>query len=75
MLVYAPQSDVLFSNHTSIVGAVAAKSVQLENNTEIRWHERVGDITVDGLKPLFQRQSWNECTVVNQGATPDAGCQ
>jgi hypothetical protein len=75
MVIYAPQTEVTFTNHTHIVGAVAAKSVMLENNTEIRWHERVGDISVDGLKPLFQRQNWTECTVTNSGATPDAGCQ
>jgi Tfp pilus assembly protein PilX len=74
MLIYAPESTVTFSNHTHIVGAVAAKSVVLQNNTEIKSHERVGGISVDGLKPLFQRQSWTECTVTNSGPTPDAGC-
>ena len=74
MLIYAPRSDVRLSNHTHIVGAVAAKSVVLENNTEIKWHEKVGGISVDGLKPLFQRQNWTECTVANASAVPDAGC-
>jgi hypothetical protein len=29
---------------------------------------------VDGLKPLFKRQNWTECTVNNPGSAPDAGC-
>ena len=74
MVIYAPQSKVTLDNFTHIVGAVAAKSVELRNNTEVRWHERVGDITVDGLKPLFKRQLWSECTVQNSGAAPDSGC-
>jgi hypothetical protein len=74
MLIYAPQSQVTFENVTHIVGAVAAKSIVLGNNTEIRWHERVGDITIDGLKPLFKRQLWSECTVQSAGPAPDSGC-
>jgi hypothetical protein len=74
MVIYAPQSDVTLSNHTHFDGAVAAKSVVLQNNTEINFDEGIGGITVDGLKPLFKRQSWTECTVNNPGSAPDAGC-
>ena len=74
ILIYAPQSTVRFENVTHIVGAVAAKSVVLGNNTEIKWHQRVGDITVNGLKPLFKRQLWSECTVQSAGPAPDSGC-
>jgi hypothetical protein len=74
MVIYAPQSDVTLSNHTHFIGAVAAKSVVLQNNTEIKSHESIGGISVDGLKPLFKRQSWTECTSRNPGAAPDAGC-
>lgn len=74
MVIYAPQSDVTLSNHTHFVGAVAAKSVVLQNNTEIKSDQSIGGISVDGLKPLFRRQNWTECTVKNPGSAPDAGC-
>jgi hypothetical protein len=74
MVIYAPQSSVTLDNFTHIQGAVAAKTVTLNNNTEIRWDSRVGDIAVDGLKPLLRRQAWKECTVQAAGAAPDAGC-
>src|SRR5205807_180831 len=37
MIIYAPQSSVSLENHTTIVGAIAAKTVSLQNNTGITY--------------------------------------
>jgi hypothetical protein len=74
MLIYAPRSTVSFSNHTSIVGAVAAKKVQMLNNTKITWDRRADDTTIDNLLPHFDRQRYVECSVVGTAAAPDSNC-
>jgi hypothetical protein len=74
MLIYAPKSTVLIQNYTNIFGAIAAKSVQLQNNTKVTWHEKAGDVTVDDLFPLYQRQDWKECEAKQPGSVPDSGC-
>src|SRR6185312_6786361 len=56
VLIYAPKSTVTFSNHTSIVGAVAAKQVQMQNNTTITFDGRADNVVVNNLLPHFERQ-------------------
>jgi hypothetical protein len=73
MLIYAPRSTVSFLNHTRIVGAVAAKQVQMANNTTIIWDRRSDDITIDDLLPHYDRQSYVECAAVATGP-PDSAC-
>jgi Tfp pilus assembly protein PilX len=74
VLIYAPLSTVSFNNHTSIVGAVAAKQVQMDNNTAITWDRRSNDITVDNLLPHYQRQMYSECSATASGLLPDSDC-
>jgi hypothetical protein len=74
MLIYAPRSSVSFSNRTHIVGAVAAKSVRMDNNTTIVWNALADNVTVNNLLPFYSRQSYAECTAQAAGSVPDAGC-
>jgi hypothetical protein len=74
MLIYAPRSTVTFANHTSIVGAVAAKQVNMDNNTTIRWDRRSDGVTVDNLLPHYDRQSYVECSAQSTSLLPDADC-
>lgn len=74
VLIYAPQSTVSFTNHTHIVGAVAAKNVLMQSNTAVIWDQRADDVTVNNLLPLYQRQSYVECTTTTSGSAPDSGC-
>jgi hypothetical protein len=74
LVIYAPRSTVSFQNNQNIVGAVAAQTVQMQNSARVRYHQSVGDVTVDGLRPLYRRQSWVECTAQGTGAVPDVGC-
>jgi hypothetical protein len=73
MLIYAPRSTVRMQNSTAIVGAVAGKSVLLENSASVTYHASA-DATIDNLLPLFRRQSWVECTTKPTGADVDSGC-
>jgi hypothetical protein len=75
MTIYAPLSTVLFENSTRIKGALAAKSIQLQNSVEITYDERVTDITALNTARLFQLDSgFQECTATPTGTPPDSGC-
>jgi hypothetical protein len=74
MLVYAPRSTVRMQNSTAIVGAVAAKSVVLENSSSVTWNPAAA-VTIDNLEPLFRREKWIECTAKPTSAVVDSGCQ
>ena len=45
MTIYAPNSTINFENSARIKGALAAKSILLQNSVEITYDERVTDIT------------------------------
>lgn len=72
-MVYAPRSTVDLRNSTSIIGAVAAKTVVFSNSAKVTW-DPTADLSLDNLLPLFQRASWTECTSRPAGAAPDSGC-
>ncbi len=75
LVVYAPNSQVSFDNNNRLKGAVAAKKVALNNNLEIRWDDRIGNLLVGDVPlPLYSRQSWVECSSVAPTASPDSGC-
>jgi hypothetical protein len=74
MLLYAPRSSVRMQNSTAITGAIAGKSVLLENNALVTWHPSAS-LPIDDLLPLFRRQSWVECSTKPTGAAVDSGCQ
>jgi hypothetical protein len=73
MLIYAPRSTVRMQNSTAIVGAVAGKSVLLENSATVTWNASAA-VTIDDLEPLFRRQSWVECSTRQTGSAVDSGC-
>jgi Tfp pilus assembly protein PilX len=74
LTLYAPQSTVMLQNGTFIIGAVAAKQVSLQNSSHILWDNRVNNITIDSVQPLYRRQSYVECTPTPTGSEPDSGC-
>lgn len=72
-MVYAPRSTLDLRNSTSIIGAVAAKSVTFSNSARVTW-DPTADLPLDNLLPLFQRGNWSECTSKQPGSAPDSGC-
>jgi hypothetical protein len=74
MAIYAPQSTFSMKNNTGIVGAVAAKSIQLTNSTQIVYDNRTGDITATDQARVYKNPEWVECTSAPTGAAVDSGC-
>jgi hypothetical protein len=75
MTIYAPNSTVLFEQNTRIRGAIAAKSLILQNSVEITYDERVSEITALNTARLFQLDAgFQECTATATGPAPDSGC-
>ncbi len=75
MTIYAPNSTIVFEQSTRIKGALAGKSILLQNSVEITYDERVTDITALNTARLFQLDTgFQECTAVASGVAPDSGC-
>jgi hypothetical protein len=74
MAVYAPNSTVTMQNNLSLVGALAGKQVHLHNNTQLTYHERIGDIASGSSLRVYQDQDYVECVVDTAGSLPDDGC-
>jgi Tfp pilus assembly protein PilX len=75
MVIYAPNSFVMLQNDAAIIGAVAAKQVEMKNEASITWDDRVDGITTGAAgASVYKRNSWVECTSEKTGAAPDSGC-
>jgi hypothetical protein len=73
MLIYAPRSTVRLQNAVSLVGAIAAKSVVIQNSATVTFDVNA-DVPIDNLEPLYRRQSWVECTASTTSSVVDSGC-
>jgi hypothetical protein len=75
MAVFAPYSTIRVKGSAHLAGALAAKSIDLQNTAQITYHERIGDITTGSPLRLFKPEHYLECTgAVAAGAAPDSGC-
>ena len=74
MAVYAPNSTVSMYNNLSLIGALAGKQVHLHNNTQLTYHERIGDIASGSSLRVYNDQDYIECAVDVAGGLPDDGC-
>jgi type II secretory pathway pseudopilin PulG len=74
MAVYAPHSTIRMQGAGHLVGAVAARSIDLRNSSQITYHERIADITTGNPLRLFKPEHYIECTAVPTGPTPESGC-
>ena len=74
MAVYAPQSTVSMHNNLSLIGALAGKHVHMQNNTQLTYHERIGDIASGSSIRVYNDQDYVECTTAATGSLPDDGC-
>jgi hypothetical protein len=73
MTLYAPNTTFNIWNQGTFVGAVAAKQVTMDNNSEIRYHASVSNVAQDLLE-LYHRRAWVECAPAATGSEPDSGC-
>jgi hypothetical protein len=74
MAVYAPNSTITMQNNLSLIGALAGKHVRLHNNTQLTWHERIGDISSGSSIRVYNDEAYVECTLAATGPAPDDGC-
>jgi hypothetical protein len=74
MAVYAPSSTISMTNNLHLVGALAGKSLQLQNNTSLTYHERIGDVSTGSSMRVYNDEAYVECTVEPTGSAQDSGC-
>ena len=74
MAIYAPYSTVTLRNNVSLTGAIAARSIVLENNASLIYSERIADITTGSMLRLYRSAGYRECAVDQQTTAIDSGC-
>jgi hypothetical protein len=74
LAVYAPNSAVHLQNGVHFTGALAAKSIPIDNGATITYDPRIGSI-VGGVIPVYREtRSWRECTAKPTNAAVNSGC-
>ena len=72
--IYAPQSTVIFKNSATVVGAVAARRVEFQNDVNFTWAESLADLRGRTV-PLYYRTAWRECArEPTVSGDPESGC-
>jgi hypothetical protein len=74
MSVYAPNSTVTMRNNTSLVGAIAARSLVLQNNATLTYSDRIADITSGSMVRLYRTAEYRECSSGQVASEVDSGC-
>jgi Tfp pilus assembly protein PilX len=74
MSIYAPYSSVHLENDAQIRGALAAKSIPIDNDATITYDPLVGGISGGGIPVYRSSRSWIECTAKPTGAAVNSGC-
>jgi Tfp pilus assembly protein PilX len=72
--IYAPRSNIVFTNSATINGGVTGKSVDFKNSVNFTWNSRLASLSARTLT-LYYRTAWTECrkepTVAGD---PQSGC-
>ncbi len=74
MAVYAPYSTVTMRNNTRLIGAIAARSLVLQNNATLTYSDRIADITTGSPLRLYRSAEYRECASDQQTAAIESGC-
>jgi hypothetical protein len=74
MAIYAPYSTVTLRNNVSLTGAIAARSIVLENHASLIYSDRIADITTGSLLRLYRGAEYRECSGGQETAAIDSGC-
>jgi hypothetical protein len=74
MAVYAPFSTIRIRGLSHLSGAIASKSIDLQNSAQITYHERIEDITTGSPLRLYRPEQYLECTATPAGPLPDSDC-
>ena len=72
--IYAPQSKVVFKNSATVVGALAARSVEFQNDVSFTWSESLADLRGRTVTQYY-RSAWAECSPKPAvTGDPESGC-
>jgi hypothetical protein len=74
MAVYAPFSTIRIRGSSHLSGAIASKSIDLQNSARLTYHQRIEDITTGSPLRLYRPEQYLECTAVPTGTLPDSDC-
>ena len=74
MAVYAPFSTIRIKGDSHLSGAIASKSIDLQNSARITYHQRIEDITTGSPLRLYRPEQYLECTAAPTGPSPDSDC-
>jgi Tfp pilus assembly protein PilX len=72
--IYAPQSSVVFKNHATIVGGLAAAQVEFKNGVSFTWAPALADLRARTVT-VYYRTAWRECrSNPTDTGDPESGC-
>ena len=74
MAIFAPYSTVTLKNSVQLTGAIAARSVVLQNSASVAYHQGIAEITTGSPIRLYRDEGVVECTSEPTGPAPDSGC-
>ena len=74
MAIYAPYSTVTLRNNVSLTGAIAARSLDLQNNASLIYSDRIADITTGSMLRLYRSADYRECGGDQETTAIDSGC-
>ena len=74
MAVYAPYSTVTLNNNVSLTGAIAARSLVLQNHASLIYSDRIADITTGSMLRLYRSAEYRECGGDQETSAIDSGC-
>lgn len=74
LAIYAPYSAVYLHNAVQIRGALAAKSIPIDNGASITYDPLVGGISGGGIPVYRSTRNWIECTTKPISAAVNSGC-
>ena len=57
MAVYAPYSTIRIKGDSHLSGAIASKSIDLQNSAQITYHQRIEDITTGSPLRLYRARA------------------
>lgn len=75
MTIYAPWSMVKLGNYTDFTGAIAAKKVEIGQNSSITYSPDAGQLqTENTVFPLYRSRQYRECATPTASSSPTEGC-
>jgi hypothetical protein len=72
-IIYGPFTDVTLNSNTSFCGAIAANSLEMDSNAEIKVSSGTGDYVLPGALPHYAVSSFIECAAAAAGPNT-SGC-